>query len=83
LIYLIKGGFKMDLNIKNHVNKGKKVHFQFYRMNVLYYKTELGLTFEIPISDTGTGTFPLEDKAINYMRWIRKQIEKIKEVDFV
>lgn len=73
----------MELNIKYHVNDNKKVSFQFYRTGILYYKTELGLTFEIPISDAGAGIFPLEDKAINYMRWIRRQLEKIKEVNFV
>jgi len=68
----------LNLNIKDHI-KDRKIKFKFYRMGILYYETELGLVFEIPISDTGTGLFPSEDKAINYMRWIRKQIVKNKE----
>lgn len=69
----------ISLNILDHVKDNKKVTFKLYRSDILYYETELGLIFEIPISYTGTGSFPIEDKAINYMRWIRPQIEKIKE----
>lgn len=32
--------------------------------------------FPIPISDTGTGIFPAELKAITLMRWVRKHLEK-------
>jgi hypothetical protein len=68
----------MELNVKDHVNNDQKVVFQFYRSNILYYKTEKGLVFEVPISDCGDACFNNEDKAILYMRWIRKQIEAIK-----
>ena len=68
-----------SLNIVDHVRDNQKVHFKFYRMGILYYETDKGLLFEIPISDTGSGSFNVEDKAINYMRWIRPQIEKIKK----
>ena len=68
-----------SLNITDHVRDNQKVHFKFYRMGILFYETEKGLLFEIPITDTGTGTFNNEDKAINYMRWIRPQLEKAKK----
>lgn len=66
------------MNVKEHVNNGQKVTFQFYRSGVLYYKTEKGLIFEVPITDCGDAVFNREDKAMLYMRWIRKQIEAIK-----
>lgn len=44
----------------------------------LYYVTECGFMFPVPISDTGDGTFLDEDKAMFFMRYIRKQIEAIK-----
>ncbi len=36
-------------------------------------------TFPVPISDCGDGTFNAEDKAILYMRYIRKQLEEMKK----
>lgn len=55
------------------------VKFEFYRDGALYYKTEAGLLFPVPISDTGNATFLAEDKALLFMRYIRKQIAFLKE----
>jgi len=65
----------MKTNVKEHVINDQKVKFSFYRDGILYYKTEKGLLFEVPISDTGSGCFNAEDKAMLFMRWIRKQLE--------
>jgi hypothetical protein len=65
--------------------KGKKVHFKFYRDGELWYETDDGFAFPVPIADTGTGIFRAEDGAIQYMRWIRKHLaeradwEKVRE----
>jgi len=59
--------------------KDKKVTFSFYRDNVLWYKTECGFEFPVPCGDTGTGTFKNEDKAIIFMRWIRKHVDFIQK----
>jgi hypothetical protein len=64
------------MTITDHVRNNQKVHFKFYRLGTLYYETEQGLLFEVPISDTGNGVFNSEEKAINFMRWIRPQMEK-------
>ena len=72
----------MTLNIKDHVNNNQKVRFKFYRSGVLYYETEKGLIFEVPISDTGDAVFNPEEKAMLLMRWIRKQIEANKKGSF-
>lgn len=69
----------MNLNIKDMVKDGKKVFFDFYRNGILYYKTENGFTFEVPVSDTGDACFLKEDKAILFMRWIRKQIKGLQD----
>ena len=37
--------------------KGKKVRFKFYRDGELWYETDDGFEFPVPISDTGTGIF--------------------------
>jgi len=66
----------MNMNIKDHVSDNKKVRFVYFKEGSLFYETELGLIFEVPSSDTGNGTFGSVEKALNFMRWIRPQIEK-------
>ena len=65
------------MTIKDHI-KGT-VNFVSYRAGNLYYVTETGLLFPVPIEDTGEATFKSEDKAILFMRYIRKHLETIKE----
>lgn len=54
--------------------KGKKVRFRFYRDGELWYATDDGFEFPVPIADTGTGIFEAEAGAIQYMRSIRKHL---------
>ena len=68
----------VNYNLKDMVAKGKKVYFEFYRKNELWYRTECNFKFPVPIKDTGDGTFLIEDKAMLFMRYIRKQIESYK-----
>ena len=66
------------MTIKDHV-KGS-VKFEFYRDGQLFYKTSsTGLLFPVPISDIGTATFLSEDKAMLFMRYIRKFLEETKD----
>jgi len=64
------------MTLTDHVRDNQKVHFKFYRQGILYYETEKGLLFEVPVADTGNGVFNFEEKAINFMRWIRPQMAK-------
>ena len=68
----------MKYDIKDMVRNNKKVTFIFYRQKELWYKTECGFEFPVPIDDTGNGVFLNEDKAMLFMRYIRKQLEAIK-----
>lgn len=54
-------------------------HFKYYRKENLVYKTDSGFEFSIPTSDTNDATFPATEKAIFFMRWIRKQYSQIAE----
>jgi hypothetical protein len=63
----------------DYVRKGKTVSFAYYRENSLWYETDCGFIFPVPILDTGTATFPATDKAAMFMRWIRKYLEAMKE----
>jgi hypothetical protein len=62
--------------IKEHVSG--TVKFVKYLGGNLYYRTESGLEFAVPISDTGNATFPAEEKGMMFMRWIRKHLELIQ-----
>jgi len=65
------------MSIKDMV-KDKKVTFLFYKEGELWYTTECGFEFPVPINDTGTGCFNIDDKAILFMRWIRKHLDLIE-----
>ena len=64
-------------NLKDLVKDGKKVSFKFYRQKELWYVTEDGFEFPVPIEDCGDGIFLNEDKAMLFMRYIRKHLEMI------
>lgn len=57
--------------------KDKKVTFEYFREGHLYYKCENGMIFAVPVDDIGQATMLKEDKAILYMRWIRKHLDEI------
>lgn len=62
------------MNIKDIV-KDNKVYFLFYRQYVMYYGVtvnEKKLMFPVPLSDVMDATLFAEEKAITYMRYIRK-----------
>jgi hypothetical protein len=67
----------MMKSIKDMVRDGKKTTFMFYRQKELWYKTECGFEYPVPIEDAGDGIFLNEDKAMFHMRYIRKHMEMI------
>lgn len=65
--------------LKDIVSNDAKVHFEFYRKGELWYRTDCNFEFPVPTDDAGDGTFLKEDRAMLFMRYIRKQLESIKE----
>lgn len=65
------------MNIKEMVSNGKRVQFIRYQNKELWYVTECGFEFPVPLSDTGEAAFLAEDKALLFMRWIRKHVDTI------
>jgi hypothetical protein len=65
--------------IKDMVKDNKRVRFSFYRDRQLFYQTECGFEFPVPIDDIGNATFLAEDKAILFMRYIRRHLKTIEE----
>jgi hypothetical protein len=62
-------------DLKEMVKDNKKVKFIFYKNNDLWYVSETGFEFPVPIDDVGDGTFLAEDKALLFMRYIKKHIK--------
>ena len=64
-------------SVKDMVRDRKKVKFSFYRDKELWYVTENGFEFPVPIDEVGNATFLAEDRAILFMRYIRLHLEMI------
>jgi hypothetical protein len=56
----------------------KTVAFTHYFDGNLWYQTQDGFSFPVPISDVGTATFKATDSAPLFMRYIRKQLAMLE-----
>jgi hypothetical protein len=68
---------KQTINL-TEVVKNNKVNFDSYRAGFFYYTVGVGdseYRFPIEANDIGQATLLASDKAIIYMRWIRKAID--------
>jgi|HubBroStandDraft_5_1064220.scaffolds.fasta_scaffold694730_2 hypothetical protein len=68
------------MNIKDIV-KDNQVRFLRYRQGVMYYSVSVpGVSqehmFPVPVADVGDATLEAQEKAIMFMRYIRKAIEE-------
>jgi len=69
------------MNIKDYI-KDCSVRFVFYRDMELWYEVIGGPTkfeFPVPLKDIGGAIFFREDKAILFMRYIRKWVDIVEE----
>jgi hypothetical protein len=64
--------------LKEMVINDQIVRFTRYKEGELFYRTSCGFEFPVPVADTGNATFLAEDKAILFMRYMRKEIERIE-----
>ena len=60
------------IDIKKNVQPGKVVTFSHYFDGQLWYKTEDGDVFPVPILDLGNATVAQSEKAMLFMRYMRK-----------
>lgn len=67
-------------SIKDMLSGDKVVRFTHYVKGELWYATECGFPFPVPISDIGDVTFPATDRAMLYMRYVRKEIEHLQSL---
>lgn len=71
------------VNMFDLVKDDKVVRFAYFRDNEFWYQHQDGLMFPVSIQEatTGRATFLAEDKAIYFMRWMKKYIEACKAED--
>lgn len=55
------------------------VTFSHYQDQNLVYKCDDGFEFPVPLSDTGHTRFPASEKAMLFMRWIRKHMDLLSK----
>lgn len=66
------------MNVKELV-KDKTVKFTHYYDGELWYEVvRMNFTFPVPVKDIGNATFMAEDKAMLFMRYIRKHLMQLK-----
>jgi hypothetical protein len=58
------------------IAKDKNVSFEFLTNKYLWYKTETGLLFPVPIKECGDSSFLKKDKATLFLKYIREQLKK-------
>lgn len=59
--------------------KDKKVTFLRYRKGDLWYSTECGFEFPVPIADVGDATLLASDRAPLFMRYVRKHLATLAQ----
>lgn len=68
-------------NLKSHVT-GNVTFLRFCNLESkkeLWYRCEDGFEFPIPLSDTDGAEFKASDKALYFMRWIRKHMDLLSQ----
>ncbi len=65
----------MNTDIKFHI-KGSST-FAYYRDNALWYRTDTGLLFPVPIDDIGSAQFLCTERSMLMMRYIRKYLASL------
>lgn len=66
-------------SIKDMVTGEKQVTFTRYREGELWYVADDGFEFPVPVADIGNATFLARDKALLFMRYIRKHMQMLEQ----
>lgn len=66
-------------SLKDMVKDGQQVHFTCYSKGELWYRTDSGFEFPVPLEDVGDAIFLRDDKALLFMRYIRKHLNMIEQ----
>ena len=67
------------LTVKDMVKDNKQVTFIHYKEGELWYRTDDGFEFPVPVADVGAATMLAKDKALLFMRYIRKHVDMLNQ----
>ena len=67
----------VPMSLKDHV-KGRS-SFKFYRSGIVYYLTDTGLEFPVPIDDLDGASVTASEKSLYFMRWIKKHLKTLED----
>lgn len=69
----------MKYDIKDLI-KDKFIRFNYYQDGKLWFRVSTTeFSFPVPIEDCGSARFNEGEKAMLYMRWIRKHLETLEK----
>lgn len=63
--------------LKDLIRDGKTAKFKQYRLGNLYYETQEGFVFAIPLQELGESTLLAEERCASLMKWIKRALEEI------
>ena len=64
-------------SLREMVSGNNKVTFVCFKDSELWYVTDCGFNFPVPLDDAKGATFNASDRAMFFMRWIRKHREML------
>lgn len=53
--------------------------FSHYREGHLYYVTDSGFVFAVPVAEVGNGTCCTKEKTMTFLKWVKPQHDAITE----
>lgn len=69
------------LNLKSLLNDNMRVKFDFFRDGALWYSTQNGFQFPVPVKTlAGTTVLKANDKATAFSYYIKKQFNAMNKV---
>lgn len=66
-------------DLKTMIKDNRHVSFVRYKEGDLWYVTEDGFEFPVPVADVGNATMLAKDKALLFMRYLRKHLAMLEQ----
>ena len=66
-------------DLKTMIKDNRQVSFVRYKGGELWYATEDGFEFPVPVADVGGATMLAKDKALLFMRYLRRHLAMLEQ----
>jgi len=68
-------------NLDKILNDNENVNFMFFMSGKLWYRTESGFKFPVPIKGSKQSVFLSEDRANRFYPYIKAHVEKLNKTE--